>query len=375
MKRSRQPRGSVRRVVHLTSVHRAFDVRIFEKECKALAEAGYEVVLIAPHQRNEISCGIRVIGVPSGRKPLHRWLTTVPLVVVRAFAAGGDVYHFHDPELLPVGALLAVSGRRVIWDCHEDISHVSERPWIPRGTKALVQGMAMLLRGIGARLVDVIVVAEPEVMSRFRSDRAVLVQNYPILSEWDGEVQPLSARERAGCYVGDITTLRGAWDMVVAMETAGPKGVRLLLAGTFHPPRLREELACSPGWEYVDCLGFLDRAGVVRLMAERARAGLILLHPVAHYQASQPVKLFEYMAAGIPVVAYDLPKIREIVSDVGCGVLVRPGDPVEAGEALSAIIESEDEAAVMGARGRRAVFERFSWSGEVRRLLEVYRAL
>jgi glycosyltransferase involved in cell wall biosynthesis len=106
-----------------------------------------------------------------------------------------------------------------------------------------------------------------------------------------------------------------------------------------------------------------------------ALAGLVVLHPTPSYQRSYPVKLFEYMAAGIPIIASDFPLWREIVEEAGCGLLVDPHDPRAIADAAIWLSEHESEAQAMGAAGAAAVRSRFNWSHEAQKLLRLYARL
>jgi glycosyltransferase involved in cell wall biosynthesis len=88
-----------------------------------------------------------------------------------------------------------------------------------------------------------------------------------------------------------------------------------------------------------------------------------------------PIKLFEYMAAGVPVISSDFPLWREIVGKVGCGLLVDPMNDQSIARAISWIIDNPDEAQEMGEKGRRAVAKYFNWDAEVENLLELYERL
>lgn len=107
------------KVCHLTSVHRTTDVRIFHKQCTSLAKAGYETYLVGPGQSRSEN-GVNVIGVgeaTGGR--LSRMTRFANKVYKVALAIDADIYHFHDPELLPYGLRLKKKGKTVIFDAHE----------------------------------------------------------------------------------------------------------------------------------------------------------------------------------------------------------------------------------------------------------------
>jgi glycosyltransferase involved in cell wall biosynthesis len=107
----------------------------------------------------------------------------------------------------------------------------------------------------------------------------------------------------------------------------------------------------------------------------KAVAGLVVLKPLQSFQEALPVKMFEYMAAGLPVIASDFPLWRTIIDGEKCGILVDPLDPQALASTMSWILEHPAEAAEMGKRGRAAVRERYNWESEARALLGFYDAL
>jgi glycosyltransferase involved in cell wall biosynthesis len=134
------------KVAHLTSVHPAGDTRIFYKECRTLARIGYEVVYIVPHDQDEKTDGVRIRAVPRPDNRLERMLRTTRHVYKAALAEDADIYHFHDPELIPYGLLLRIRGKTVIYDVHEDyatsIGHKAYLPYLFRMPLARIWGRA-----------------------------------------------------------------------------------------------------------------------------------------------------------------------------------------------------------------------------------------
>ena len=118
----------------------------------------------------------------------------------------------------------------------------------------------------------------------------------------------------------------------------------------------------------MDYLGWLDRAGIARLMAN-VRAGLVVLHPDRCFIDAYPIKMFEYMAAGLPVVASDFPVYREILDDGACGLLIAPVDPSALARAIEWIFAHPDEAQAMGEHGRRRVERLYTWQAEREKLV------
>src|SRR5262249_41074159 len=173
------------RVVHLTSVHRAFDTRIFHRECKTLAMAGYDVTLVAPHQAGDLTeDGVKLKAVAPPRDRRQRITSTVPAVYRAAVREDADIYHFHDPELMPVGGLLKLRGKKVIYDVHEDYAGTMRgKKWLPR----VFQNAAGLAASVGeaafSAAYDSVIAATPKIAAKFPPRKTKLVQNFPRKNE------------------------------------------------------------------------------------------------------------------------------------------------------------------------------------------------
>lgn len=363
-------------VVHMTSVHPPYDTRIFYRELRSLVQAGFAVTLIVPHDQDEEQNCIQIKALSRWSSRLQRMLYTVPSVLFAALRERADLYHFHDPELIPVGFILRMLGRRVVYDVHEHVPRqILTKPWIPRLFRQIASLGVDLLERLGGRIFSGIVAAWPAIERRFPSSKTVIVQNFPAKDELVVSTA-IPYRERAPVvvYVGGITRIRGIREMIEAMRLVTERtNARLALAGRFSPESLQEEVQPSRH-PYVEYLGWQSRDEVAALLG-RARIGLVLFHPVPNHVEARPNKLFEYMSAGLPVIASDFPSWREIVEPVGCGLLVDPMDPATIADAIIYLLEHEDEAEEMGKRGRQAVEEKYNWETQAENLLSLYSQL
>jgi glycosyltransferase involved in cell wall biosynthesis len=365
------------RVVHLTTVHDPRDTRI-QKQCRTLAEAGYDVTLVATADRPVEDSAVPVRTLPRPRSRLARMLKTTRQARRIAGELRADVYHFHDPELMPVGSSLRRRGARVVYDVHEDYpAEIRTKEWIAAPLRPAVARVTDAVeRRLAAGRFDLFVAATPPIARRFPASRTVLVQNFPAVAELTAPAgNPYAERANVLAYVGDVTTVRGASEMVAAVgRVDAALDVHLKIAGRVSTPGLAEDLATIDGFDRTELLGHLARSEVRDLLST-ARAGLVLFHPTPNHLASQPNKLFEYMAAGIPVLASDFPLWREIVEGAQCGLLVDPQDPTAIAAAVERILRDPAAAESMGRHGRHAVETTYNWDAEGRRLVEAYAAL
>jgi len=362
------------KVAHLTSAHPRFDTRIFVKECRSLASAGYHVSLVvADGLGDQHIDGVKIIDVGSSHGRVHRMRHTTRLVRKKAEEIDADIYHLHDPELMPIGLSLRRGGKHVIFDAHEDLpKQLLTKPYLNAASRRVLSLTFSRYETWACRQFTAIVAATPFIGEKFLliNPSTVVVNNYPVLGELSSVDSGWHNKHKAVCYVGGLAGTRGIREIVRAMELVGDD-TRLLIGGKFGEAGLEKEVKQYPGWQHVEDRGWLDRQGV-RQILQQSMAGLVTLHPTQNYIDALPVKMFEYMSAGIPVIASAFPLWKNIIEKAACGVCVNPLDPQAISEAIIKITTQPDLAKKMGQNGQQAVRQHYNWQIEEQKLLSLY---
>lgn len=367
-------------IIHFTTVHPRDDSRIRTKELNTLAGrfGGRVSLFVQDGLGTEIDpdYGYRIVDTGPRLRRLKRMTLGAWRMINAVRQARPTVAHFHDPELLPWALLLRLSGIKVIYDVHEDVPRqVSRNPRLPVLVRTLMSPAVSLAEWIGSRFINGIVAASPTIANRFPREKTILIRNFPLLQELHTpDPVPMDKRPAEFTYVGYISEDRNIYRMIEAVSRVPGGRARLRLAGEFAVERVQRQAEQMLEWACVKFEGWMSREGVARVLAD-GRAGLVVLKPIPHEMVTLPIKLFEYMAAGMPVISSDFPVWREIVDGAGCGLLVDPTNTDALVGAMQWILENPQEAQAMGSRGRSAVLDRYNWEHEAEKLVSFYQPM
>jgi glycosyltransferase involved in cell wall biosynthesis len=370
------------RVCHLSTVHPPDDTRVFHRECRSLAEAGYEVHLVAPCSEDYVKDGVVVhalkhVGNRFLRITVHTWIAMFKALRTRA-----DLYHYHDPELMLVGFLLRwVFSKHVVYDIHEAVSRqIRTKPWLPRPLRPILSCAYRFAEKYATAGQELVVA--PERCVRDYARRVHLVRNFPRLNRAAVEAPRPPGSSRGApllLYVGGIEEARGA---ELYIELAGRLRrdgchCHVKLIGPYEDAyghRLRRAIREHGLEDVVELTGHMAYTQAMKSTAE-ATVGLCLLLPLPNNTIGLSTKLLEYMMLGLPVLASDFESWRPYITGEGCGLMVDPGDAEAIAAACKYLLRHPDEAARMGAAGRRAVETKYNWDAEMAKLLKCYEAM
>ena len=364
-----------KKVVHITTVHNRYDSRIFHKECLSLANLGFEVYLIvADGKGNETISGIKIIDSGYQKNRIKRLFLSVHNAYYVAKMINADIYHFHDPDLLYAGKRLKNSKNQVFFDSHEDFPALMlQRDYIPKLFRRPLYYLAKSFEIYYSIRISGIVTVTDKIANKFKSygvKRIQIIKNYPILSltqipSFDKDInQPLA------CYVGGLTPIRGVKEMIISCSKAG---VKLILAGPFDSEDYLKEMQSLPEWSNVIYMNYIPHDELYEKVYSKSNLGLVLLQSAPNHTYSIPIKQFEYMQSGLPVVSTSAVKFcEEITNETGCGIVVNPLDIDEITKAIKTIISDKELAKQMAEKGYNAVKDNYNWSSQEKLLVDFY---
>jgi lipopolysaccharide/colanic/teichoic acid biosynthesis glycosyltransferase len=376
----------------LSAVHPPRDKRVFQKEGISLARAGFRVVHLCPGTEpgHETAEGVELVTYRHRPGKLFR-LLMLPVLFWKARAIDADAYHCNEPDSWLVGvALRLLCGRIVVFDCHEHYPGQVVR-WLPWSLRTIGAWATRYYLQVLGLLTDRIVLAKYSVADDFswsRSRHTVVLNTTPLaaIQDTDRAGAPRSTREEPATFtfvhIGVIRRERGSEELLLAMRILARRGVksfRVLIIGEF------KDGSEQAFFDKARVFGLYDQIEFHRWMpfaeafalVRQSHAGLILFQKtLANNVRGMPHKMFDYMLAGLPVIAPDFaPDIVGVLDKAGAGLLIDTGEPEALADAMQALIEDGCLARQLGERGRQAVLEKYHWERDAQTLIAAYHEL
>lgn len=380
----------MKKICHITTVHRRYDKRIFEKECNCLSSC-YDVnLIVADGLGDEIRNGIYIYDVGKSRNRFLRMLNSRKRAIKQAVRIDADLYHIHDPELWPVALKLKKLKKVVIFDAHEDFpndlfnAHYLNDNFIKRlCTKYLLIPLLRCYQRYVFRRLDALIAATPYIKTCIQNlnRTTIIVYNYfdtkNLPTKTDKINVPINNLPGYHYLIfgGTIDESNGCTEMVQALKFTN--NVILRLCGQFSSEKYKAFLQNLPEWRCVEFFGWMTHKDMANVY-EKSDIGIVLCKSKYNSPHALPIKLFEFMYYGLPVIGSTLPGIRSVVEKSCCGICVDPylsKTPKEIARCINELISKPAVAKLMGENGRKAVLNHYNMTQSYKVLLDLYKQL
>ncbi|MFN6945106.1 MAG: glycosyltransferase [Cytophagaceae bacterium] len=367
--------------VYIIHKVKSLDPRSFYKQGRSIAKAGYETAIIGLFDKDEIIHGIKLIGVKSPKSRLSRFFITNYHIFIRALKEKADIYHFHDLDFVPWAVILKILTRsKVIYDIHEAYpEYMLIKTYIPKILRKILSIFVYLLEHTAIKFFDAIIPNDNCVASDFKHKNNVVIFNFPTLDFFKQDKNDLPWQERKYdlFYHGSLPKyhFEVMMNIVERLNAENIKNIwgivtydKSVLSWASHEIVRRKLLSNFDFLPYTDYLNVSE-------YLNNAKIGIIPLPPYKKFFKNIPLKLFEFMGCGLPVVLSDLPPTRQFVHGQNCAIAVEPNNIDEYVKAIKLLLNNPEKVIKMGNNGKKLVFEKYNWSIEEEKLLNLYKKL
>lgn len=346
-----------------STVHLYDDPRVVHRQAMSLAkEFNVTIFCCAPFREKIVNENLKIIGIPVWTRKVERMgnIFRLFLKLIREDAA--DIYIFHDTMgILLIPFIKVIKKGKIIFDIHENFhGFLREKDWIPKYFRNFLANGYILTEKIIFKFTDMLWFAVPDIAEHytdFRKIKKLVVRNIPSLNtfrssnDWGTEIR------NQFIFVGGMDGDRSILEIIHAFSIFSKQyeDYQLILAGPFfevnYEKQVKELIALLKLEEKVQLLGRVPYEEVPRLIAQ-SKVGLSLHQPTYNFLRAQPLKLFEYLAMGIPAIASNFTNNRKVVEPADCGKCVDPNNIDEISEAMKYLVADEKRAGRWDQMGR-----------------------
>ena len=372
----------VKKICMLTSTHSALDIRIFYKEAKTLSKKGNDVVIIAQHHKKEIVNGINIIPLPLPKNRFERMTKIAWKIFKLALKEKADIYHFHDPELILIGLILKLIGKKVIYDVHENVClQVLSSEWIFPPIRKVISFFVIFIEWFSLHFFDKIIVAGKDIkfQPHFKkfSNKIIILRNFPIITFSEMEVFPKPNDKIRFIYTGGITFTRGIMEIIEAYKFIGCKNSELILLGFFgnvdFKDKIMHKINNFVNIKYISAISYKKMFELLK----NCHVGLICFKPTLNNinaLSGRNNKIYEYMMAGLAIIGSNFESWNNFILGNKIGITVDPNKVSEISSAMNFLIENPERVLSMEKNAKK-LSNKYSWESERHKLINLYKEL
>lgn len=375
-----------KKICHISTMHQTFDTRVFKKEAVSLAKSGYEVVLIIPSEENKVVDGVRIEGIRKHQTFLDRIYHLPKEAVSLAEQQDADLYHFHDPELLPYMKRLGKKNKPVIWDAHENyrdtiksFNSLKLKPlsflgsewfnWLElRYAKKYFSGVVTITSKMASKYqqkqIKTCVLGNYAKVAHFKYNGVPDIAPKPRLLSSGAHFRPRAITEIAESYAFIDPAL----------------DAELFFSGKFVDENLLEDVKAikrkvDPN-NRITIEGALEYDDLINRAIPSAWVGTVLFDiSDPNNRNGLPNRFFECWANGVPVIATDHTEVARVIRKHGGGLVIPVNSPQLIAEAFNKIASDINYRNQLSAEAYKAIKGVMNWETNFEDLLSFYKQI
>lgn len=388
------------KICFLADKHSLFDDRIYWKMAVPLKQKGFEVhyILISDESKKGVTNeGVNFETFKLKTFSKNRYLNYVlkrlnPLnnfnkLFKSAKNLNADIYHFHGLWMNKIGGKLKNLKQKpiVFYDAREPYAE-DYKSYLNSKNKFKNKIIQLFANNIDkweknkSKKYDLIISNEDHVRDQFRKflgvDKAETLFNYTdIYNNYKNITNDNKVYDFI--YLGGVTEQRGVLKILEATKISQKKypNIKVAIVGIYSPKEFKQELQ-----DYIDINDLNNNITLfnpvpytkVSEFYNKSKVGIVILQPIDTYKICMPIKVFEYMAFGLPIIGSDFGHIKKYIETDNCGITVDPTNPSEVALAMNELMENESKLALFAENGRFATLKKYKWDFELDRLIDFY---
>jgi len=363
-------------ICHLTSVHKAIDTRIFHKECTSLSKK-YIVNLIGIHNKMEMRNNVNIIPFPKFNSRMLRILISPFVMFNYAIKIKSELYHCHDPELFFTMLLLKIFTKsKLVYDMHEDyLSAIVQKPYLPKPLKTFIASIIRKIELIFCNhIFDSVILAEKYYNDIYK--KGVTILNYPILS-FKQYREFNKNKEILLLYTGTVSVDRGAFIQSKIVDFVENCKIEFMgFCNTKLSLKIISKIKKKNNFNITGINKYISREIIDNNYTKKKWLAALAIFPKTnHYYQKELTKFFEYMSAGLPIIASNFPVWKSIIEKNKCGICVDPNDKKAIKNAILKLYNNNDLRNQYSQNGLELVQKKYNWITQEKILLDLYREI